>query len=60
MKIAIKTLDRQRFELDVDKSTTVPDLKKLLSEKTGTDVAEIRVIFRGKARHATLTNEHEI
>ena len=46
--MAIKTLDRQRFELDVDTKMPVPELKQLLAERTSTDVEEVRVIFRGK------------
>ena len=48
MKVSVKTLDRQKFDLELEAGTTVPQLKQTLSERTSLPVAEIRVIFKGK------------
>ena len=48
LKITVKTLQQQNFEMEVDRSQTVLQLKEAINKEKGHDVSWQKLIFAGK------------
>jgi len=48
MKVKVKSLDGQKLELELEDTLPVPALKETLSTKTGANLNELKIIFKGK------------
>ena len=48
MEVKVKALSGEKFTLTLEPSLSVPALKEQLASETGANLAELKVIFKGK------------
>jgi len=60
MLIQVKTLTGRKINLDLKEDNLIKDIKMELMEKEGIDVAQIRLICKGKQLNDTMRIDTEI